>query len=69
MGGNETGDVYADRCYFSLGVLLGCLHMINSAGRIGPYARQAWHLLRRNGEVGAGADEDFFQTTDELDDT
>src|ERR1700733_15325628 len=34
---------------------------------IGPNARQAWHALGWNREVGAGTDQDFFEAPHEVD--
>src|SRR5208282_1174804 len=35
---------------------------------IRPNSRKSWNPLRQDGEVGAGADQDFFQAADEFDD-
>ncbi len=38
-----------------------------SMSRVRPHARQSWHSLGRNREIGAGADQNFFEPSHEFD--
>ena len=79
MRGDEAGDVDTDCGEFGFGTVLGavrfalpdsrggCLHMGILAFRICPDACQAGHSLGGDGEVGAGADQDFLEAADEFD--
>ena len=77
--GDEAGDVHANGCEFGFGPVVGrarfasldsrggCPHMSIAAFGIGPDTGEASHAFGWDTEIGAGANEYLFQTSDEFD--